>query len=86
VKEGGPALAHRDQGEAGTGAQDDDTAVLRDEHLDAGGLSRFDMPEYCIGTREIPLTTSGKILKRELVNWVRQGRVRPRPIRWHPKS
>jgi acyl-CoA synthetase len=29
-----------------------------------------------------PLTASGKILKRELVLWAAEGRIRPTPIRW----
>jgi acyl-CoA synthetase (AMP-forming)/AMP-acid ligase II len=64
------------------------TATVDDvlQHLDAVGLSKFDMPEYFLQTTEIPLTTSGKTLKRELVNWVQEGRVRPQPIRWQPKQ
>jgi acyl-CoA synthetase len=30
---------------------------------------------------KMPLTTSGKIIKRELVRWVEDGRVRPLPVR-----
>jgi acyl-CoA synthetase len=29
-----------------------------------------------------PLTASGKILKRELVEWAKAGRIRPQPCRW----
>ena len=29
-----------------------------------------------------PLTASGKILKRELVLWAKDGRIQPTPIRW----
>ena len=29
-----------------------------------------------------PLTASGKILKRELVEWARSGKIRPVPVRW----
>jgi len=29
-----------------------------------------------------PLTASGKILKRELVEWARSGRIVPAPVRW----
>lgn len=46
------------------------------------GLSKFDMPEYFVSMEEFPRTASGKILKRELVEWVRDGRVQPVPIRW----
>ena len=29
-----------------------------------------------------PLTASGKILKRELVEWAKSGRIKPQPVRW----
>jgi acyl-CoA synthetase len=51
-------------------------------HLHAEGLSRYDMPEYFIAMEDYPLTASGKILKRELVEWARSGRIRPTPVRW----
>jgi acyl-CoA synthetase len=51
-------------------------------HLDAEGLSRYDMPEYFLALDAFPLTASGKILKRELVEWTRSGRVKPEPVRW----
>jgi acyl-CoA synthetase len=51
-------------------------------HLDAEGLSKYDMPEYFIALEAFPLTASGKILKRELVEWTRSGRVQPEPVRW----
>ena len=51
-------------------------------HLDATGLSRFDMPEYYIALDAFPLTASGKILKRELVEWTKSGRIKPEPVRW----
>jgi acyl-CoA synthetase len=52
------------------------------EHLAREGLSKFDMPEYFAVVEEFPMTASGKILKRELVQWVRSGRLRPEPIRY----
>lgn len=52
------------------------------KHLHDVGLSKFDMPEYYIPLDEFPQTASGKILKRELVEWVRQGRISPAPVRW----
>jgi acyl-CoA synthetase len=55
-------------------------AMLR--HLHEAGLSKFDMPEYYIALDAFPLTPSGKILKRELVEWVKQGRLSPMPVRW----
>ena len=51
-------------------------------HLNETGLSRYDMPEYFISMTAYPLTASGKILKRELVEWARTGSVRPIPVRW----
>lgn len=51
-------------------------------HLHAAGLSRFDMPEYFIALDAFPLTASGKILKRELIEWTRAGRIAPAPVRW----
>jgi acyl-CoA synthetase len=53
-------------------------------HLDASGLSRYDMPEYFLELAEIPLTASGKILKRDLVTLVKEGRLKPTPVRWQP--
>ncbi|HVC57780.1 MAG TPA: class I adenylate-forming enzyme family protein, partial [Stellaceae bacterium] len=55
-------------------------------HLHASGLSRYDMPEYFIAMTAYPLTASGKILKRELVEWARSGRIRPVPVRWTPEA
>jgi len=52
------------------------------EHLAREGLSRFDMPEYLVVVEEFPLTASGKILKRELVQWVASGRLQPEPVRY----
>src|SRR5207237_111575 len=40
-------------------------------HLHEAGLSRYDMPEYFIAMTTYPMTASGKILKRELVDWAR---------------
>mgnify|MGYP003351923283 FL=1 len=60
-------------------------AVQPDEllaHLAARGLSKYDMPEYFIALNALPLTASGKILKRELVEQVRRGDIVPRPVRW----
>ena len=54
--------------------------VLR--HLFEAGLSKYDMPEYFIALPEFPLTASGKILKRELADWARSGRIAPDPVRF----
>ena len=50
-------------------------------HLDAAGLSKYDMPEYYLVMPEFPMTASGKTLKRELVAWARDGRIQPTPCR-----
>lgn len=52
------------------------------DHLHAVGLSKYDMPEYFIVLDAFPLTASGKILKRELVEWVKAGTIAPEPVRW----
>ena len=52
------------------------------DHLDALGLSHYDMPEYMLFLDELPLTASGKITKRELVRWVEEGRHTPVPVRY----
>jgi len=51
-------------------------------HLHEFGLSKFDMPEYFVELEAFPLTASGKILKRELIEWVKGGRIAPHPVRW----
>jgi len=62
------------------GAQVGGDELLR--HLGTAGLSQYDMPEYFIALEAFPLTASGKILKRELVEWAKSGRIRPAPVRW----
>jgi acyl-CoA synthetase (AMP-forming)/AMP-acid ligase II len=52
------------------------------KHLDAAGLSKYDMPEYYLQVDDIPLTASGKIRKRDVIDWIAEGRVRPTAIRW----
>jgi acyl-CoA synthetase len=57
------------------------------QHLASEGLSKFDMPEYFIVVPEFPLTASGKILKRELTQWAREGRLQLQPVRYRaPQS
>jgi acyl-CoA synthetase len=51
------------------------------EHLDALGLSHYDMPEYILFLNDLPLTASGKITKRELVKWVEEARHTPIAVR-----
>jgi acyl-CoA synthetase len=54
-------------------------------HLDAVGLSRYDMPEYFLILDEIPLTANGKLKKRDIADWIAQGRVTPQPVRFEAK-
>jgi len=56
------------------------------EHLAAEGLSKFDMPEWFLAVPELPLTASGKILKRELVEMARDGRLAFEPVRYVEKG
>ena len=51
-------------------------------HLDQVGLSKYDMPEYVLKLDQMPLTPSGKILKRELVSAVADGKLKPEPVRF----
>ncbi len=53
-------------------------------HLAGQGLSRYDMPEYYIELESFPLTASGKILKRALVDLVKGGTILPQAVRWQP--
>ena len=51
-------------------------------HLAAEDLSKFDMPEWFLAISALPLTASGKILKRELVAMVARGELSPLPVRF----
>jgi len=51
-------------------------------HLDAAGLSKYDMPEFYLVLQAFPTTASGKTLKRELVAWAKESRIRPTPCRF----
>ena len=55
-------------------------------HLAARGLSQYDMPEYYIALDALPLTASGKILKRDLVEQAKRGKISPIPVRWYGTS
>ena len=57
-------------------------AVQMLDHLGEHGLSKYDMPEYFICMNAFPLTPSGKILKRELVEMAKVGKIAPEPVRW----
>lgn len=54
-------------------------------HLDALGLSRYDMPEYYLQLDSMPLLPSGKVFKRRVSEWIEQGRVTPAPVTFRPK-
>jgi acyl-CoA synthetase (AMP-forming)/AMP-acid ligase II len=56
------------------------------QHLDDVGLSKYDMPEFFLQVDEIPLTASGKIRKRDIVDWIAEGRAKPTAVRWKAKS
>jgi acyl-CoA synthetase (AMP-forming)/AMP-acid ligase II len=56
------------------------------KHLDIVGLSKYDMPEFFLEVDEIPLTASGKVRKRDVLDWIAEGRVTPKPIRWQAKA
>ena len=64
-------------------------AVAPDEllaHLGREGLSKYDMPEYFARLEEFPLTASGKILKRELIEMVKRGAIAPVAVRFVAKE
>jgi acyl-CoA synthetase (AMP-forming)/AMP-acid ligase II len=64
------------------GAAIEPAALL--QHLHEAGLSKYDMPEYLLFLDDMPVTASGKTLKRELVRWIEEGRLKPSPIRFQP--
>lgn len=66
------------------GQRSDPEDLLR--HLDDRGLSKYDMPEFFLQVDEIPLTASGKLRKRDIVDWIADGRAKPMPIRWKAKT
>lgn len=51
-------------------------------HLADSGLSKYDMPEFFISLAQFPLTPSGKILKRHLVDMAQRGDIQPEPVRY----
>lgn len=62
------------------GAEVDPLQLLT--HLHEQGLSKYDMPEFFLQVDEIPLSASGKMLKRALLPSIESGRLSPRPVRW----
>jgi len=62
----------------------DGTEVTAQEmlaHLLEFGLSKYDLPEHFIAMSSFPMTASGKILKRELVELTRAGKLVPQAVR-----
>jgi acyl-CoA synthetase len=55
-------------------------------HLRDAGLSKYDMPEYLLPVDDIPLTPNGKMRKLDLVEWIKQGRVTPKSVRWRERE
>jgi acyl-CoA synthetase len=66
------------------GGSIDDAALLT--HLDDEGLSRYDMPEYLAQLDTLPMTASGKIVKRTLMQQVEDGALQPRPVHFRPRQ
>ena len=64
---------------ASAGSRIDPVALLR--HLEGAGLAKYEMPEFMLPLSEMPLTASGKIIKRELAHRVAEGDLRPIPLR-----
>lgn len=56
------------------------------DHLAGEGLSKYDMPEYFLRVADFPLTASGKILKRDLVEMAKRGDIVPDAVRYQPKE
>jgi acyl-CoA synthetase len=50
------------------------------QHLGRQGVSKYDAPEYFLRVEQMPLTASGKVLKRELIALVRDGHLSPVPL------
>ena len=55
------------------------------DHLHGQGLSKYDMPEYFIHMDAFPLTASGKVLKRALIEMAKRGEIVPGPVRFRAK-
>jgi acyl-CoA synthetase len=51
------------------------------DFLRESGLSKFDVPEFFLAERELPLGPTGKILKRELEQSLRRGDLCPQALR-----
>jgi acyl-CoA synthetase (AMP-forming)/AMP-acid ligase II len=60
------------------GSRIDPEALVREL---AVGLPKYELPEFILPLSGMPLTASGKIVKRELARRVTEGKVRPIPVR-----
>ena len=63
----------------------DGTRIAAEEmlaHLFEVGLSKYDMPEFYLEMDAFPITASGKVLKRDMVEMVRVGALSPTPVRF----
>ena len=61
------------------GTNPDSRQILK--HLEAEGLSKYDMPEYLAEIDDMPMTPGGKVSKRDLLALMTAGRVNPQPVR-----
>jgi acyl-CoA synthetase len=55
-------------------------------HLSVCGLSKYDMPEYYLALNAFPLTASGKIIKRDLIEMTQRGELKPIPVRYKARA
>ncbi|MFG1466244.1 class I adenylate-forming enzyme family protein [Xanthobacter sp. DSM 24535] len=63
----------------------DGTRIAAEEmlaHLFEAGLSKYDMPEFYLELDAFPVTASGKVLKRDMVEMVSAGTLSPTPVRF----
>lgn len=56
------------------------------EHLAQAGLSKYDMPEFFLSLDRFPMTASGKLLKRSLVDSTARGELMPIPVRYKAQA
>ncbi|WP_095445486.1 class I adenylate-forming enzyme family protein [Ochrobactrum quorumnocens] len=56
------------------------------KHLAQEGLSKFDMPEWHVAMESFPLTTSGKVLKRRLIEMAGNAEITPLPVRFQARN
>ncbi|MGH7462171.1 MAG: class I adenylate-forming enzyme family protein [Longimicrobiales bacterium] len=55
-------------------------------HLAECGLSKYDMPEFFLSLDQFPLTPSGKILKRDLVEMTMRDELKPAAVRYRTRA